>query len=102
MSTFVLYKNEKHDYSSLKDPIFIYTHDTLAKEKDLNQIRAFLICTLDQFIEGDKLLLNGPSYLSALGGYAWFTNDRRKNYDILAYNPITKSFEYKEQEFNHD
>lgn len=100
MRTFVLYKNEKHEYKGLDNPVFIYTKKELDATKDLNAIKDNLIKVLDSATPGDLLVLNGPSYLSAIGGYVWFSNDKiRDNYDIVAYDPITRSFKRTVQEF---
>ncbi len=102
MITYVLYKHPRHDFSSIKNPLYIFhPQDLKFPNTDLNEIRSRLEEVLDKAnLNLDMLVLNGPSYLSAIAGMVWLTQVNRKFYNLLAYNPETNVYETHEQEMN--
>jgi hypothetical protein len=94
MTTFILYKNPKHDFSDIKNPKFIFGQTDLKfPNTDLNAIRDRLEEVLDAANpDEDMLVVNGPSYLAAIAGMIWLTQHNRKFYNMLAYNPDTKTY----------
>ena len=100
MVTFVLYKHPKHDFSSIKNPLFVFqANDLKFPNTDLNKIRDRLEEVLDKAdLETDSLVVNGPSYLAAIAGMIWLTQENRKQYNMLAYNTEQRTYESYEQE----
>jgi hypothetical protein len=100
MTTFVLYNNPKHDFSNIKNPKFIFGQsDIKFPNTDLNAFRDKLEEVLDAADkDNDMLVVNGPSYLAAIAGMIWLTQSNRKFYNMLAYNPLTKTYENYQQE----
>ena len=99
MITYVLYKHPKHDFSGITNPCFIFhPHDLRVPNISLNLIRDKLETTLDAAnLELDMLVVNGPSYLAAIAGMLWLTQENRKFYNMLAYNSDTRAYEMHEE-----
>jgi hypothetical protein len=97
MKTLILYKNPRHDFSGIKNPHFIF-HPFDLENVDLNNIKDKLTETLDKATPEDYILMNGPSYLTAIAGYVWLTQENREFYNLVSYNVDSKKYEYHLQE----
>lgn len=101
---YVLYNNTAHSFRSLKDLLphaeieFIFDKQTLPPT--IEKCKEILCARLDKATPEDYLLLNGPSYVAACGGYAWFTRDyydpETLSQNLIAYDTITKKYVLKE------
>jgi hypothetical protein len=93
MITYILYRNSKHTFENIKNPVFIFGPSDLANKEGLGEIRDKLEEILDRANqEEDMIVLNGPSYLTAIAGMIWLTQPDRKYYNILAYSPELKAY----------
>lgn len=93
MITYILYRNTKHKFDNITNPVFIFSSAELAASASLNDVRDKLEEILDKAdINNDMIVLNGPSYLTAIAGMIWLTQPDRKNYNILAYSPDMKTY----------
>lgn len=90
---YVLYKNAHHDFSSLKDPTFIFGPDDIKQPICMQSIKAKLEEVLDQAdLDEDYVVMNGPSYLSAIAGYIWLSRPDRDKYNFLAHDSADNTF----------
>jgi hypothetical protein len=85
---FILFENSTDDLSSLpKDaelvPLFKFIHGA----PNIPHIQARLTDILDGSDPVlDRIVFNGPSYLTALAGYIWFTNEKRTAVNFYAFS----------------
>lgn len=95
MITFVLYKNSSHNFEGLVNPVFLFLPGDLYPGKfRMSEVRDKLECMLDKADPiRDRIVLNGPSYLVALAGMVWLTNDKRSCMNVMSYNTLTHKFE---------
>lgn len=95
---FVLYDNPRHDFSSVRklggEVKFLFSKHSL-EGLTLDQCRRVLEEELDKAdLEKDLVVMNGPSYMSAIAGYIWLSQERDK-WNMVAWNTITREFELK-------
>lgn len=101
---FVLYDNPKHNFDSVRkladggEIEFIFSKHSI-EGISLAQCRKILENRLDQAVAGDLVVMNGPSYMSAIAGYVWLSQEDRKAWNMVAYNTRTQEFELKEEPY---
>lgn len=85
---FICFQNETDVYDTLppdEPRKFLFTH--IKGPPNVDHIQQKLRDVLDNCDPGkDFIVFNGPSYLSALAGYIWFTQPERTHVNFYAYN----------------
>jgi len=88
MTIYILFEEKDYDYASLPsnakiEVIFKY----IKGDPNIAHIQKKLQEVLDNSDPvNDRIIFNGPSYLSALAGYIWFTHEHRTKVNFLAYS----------------
>lgn len=85
---FILFENSTDNLSSLpEDAELIHLFKFIHGPPNVAHIQARLSSILDASDPvNDMIVFNGPSYLAALAGYIWFTNDKRVNVNFYAFS----------------
>ena len=87
MKIFILFMNNGDDYSTLpKDAKIVHIFKHIKGTPNIHHIQKRLTQVLDTATKDDFIVFNGPSYLTALGGFIWFTQEHRENVNFFAYN----------------
>lgn len=85
---YILFKNDDEDYSSLpadEPKQFMFTW--IRGAPNIAHLQTKLREVLDAVDpEKDFIVFTGPSYLVALAGYIWMTNEKRKHVNFYAYS----------------
>jgi len=91
---YILFQNEDDDYSSLpadQPRKFIFTY--IKGAPNVEHLQHKLRDVLDKCDPvNDFIVFSGPSYLSALAGYIWFTHPARECVNFYAYNVKDKVY----------
>lgn len=101
---FVLYDNPKHNFDSVRklanggEVEFIFSKHSI-EGISLQQCCKILKARLDNAGPHDLVVMNGPSYMSAIAGYVWLSQDDRSKWNMVAYNTRTQEFEIKEEAY---
>ena len=88
MTIFILFEEQEYDYSTLpKDATIVTIFKYIKGTPNIQHIQTRLQEVLDASDPvNDRIIFNGPSYLSALAGYIWFTHSNRTKVNFLAYS----------------
>lgn len=95
MKIFILFYNGTDDFSSLpKDAEIVPIFRLIKGAPNVKHIRERLEAVLDKAdLEHDFILFKGPSYLCAIAGYVWFTQEKRTSSNFYGFNKRTNSYE---------
>lgn len=85
---FILFANELDDLSTIPTSFErVYLFKFIKGAPDIKHIQTRLSSCLDSADPvHDRIIFNGPSYLCAMAGYIWFTNELRSNTNFFAYS----------------
>lgn len=84
---FILVHKDTDDYSSIPpeyEKVFIF--EKLGNKPDIPATLPKLGFMLDNAKVGDKIVFNGPTWIIALAGYIWLTNDDRQGIDTFIFD----------------
>lgn len=81
------------DYKSLSifegvepEVITIFPHGVDNAPSDLSSYQQRIDYVLSEAGPDDCIIFNGPAWLIALVGYAWYANEERRNHNVLVYS----------------
>lgn len=93
MKIFILFLNEGDDYSTLpKNAEIVHIFKYIKGPPNIAHLQKRLTQVLDKATPEDFIIFNGPSYLTALGGFIWFTQENRERVNFFAYNVKDKTY----------
>lgn len=103
MKAFILVNKKSDDYTTLPSKYekhFLFEYMTCRPEAArVDDTLIALRDVLDNATSKDCIVFNGPSWLIALAGYVWFSQENRQHMNILIYDNVTKT--YKEYHNEH-
>jgi hypothetical protein len=91
MKIFLIFQKEDENYDSLKTegeivPIFKY----IKRNPNIKHIKDTCEKILDTAdVANDFIVFNGPSYLCAIAGYIWMTQEKRTHMNFYTFNKRT-------------
>lgn len=77
----------------------VFCFDSLPSDSGYNSVKSFLENILDNAsTEEDYLILNGPAWLTAIGGYIWLSQEDRKRYNFMVWSGRDQRYVKKNME----
>jgi len=94
MKIFLVFQKEDEKYDSLpKDAEVIPLFKYIKGNPNIDYIKARCQEILDTAnVKTDFIVFNGPSYLCALAGYIWFTQEGRTLMNFYSFNKQTQVY----------
>jgi len=94
MKVFIVFKKEDEDYSSLpKDAEVVVLFTAIKGNPNIDHIKARCEDVLDTAdVKTDYIVYNGPSYLCAIAGYIWMSQDGRDDMNFYSFNKQTNCY----------
>lgn len=94
MNIYLVFQKEDECYDSLpKEANIIPLFKYIKGNPNIEHIKARCEAVLDAAnVETDFIVFNGPSYLCAIAGYIWLTQEGRKTVNFYSYNKQTQKY----------
>lgn len=93
MITYVLVHRHGDNYSSLHGAVkFVFHAIPPTTNPDVKSYISQLEKVLDEAKECDRIVMNGPTWLVALAGYVWLTNENRKRMQMAIFDQYTHKY----------
>lgn len=94
MKIFLIFQKEEETYDTLpKDAEIVTLFRFIRGEPNIAYIRKRCEEILDTAnVNNDFIVYNGPSYLCAIAGYVWMTQEGRTKMNFYSYNKQTNSY----------